>query len=135
MNNNQMWATLAAITAFFSLINTILALSLSKNNPMKNFYVFTALVLASTVKSGTLSAFMIFVERYEQLNDTFVEMAKATIAFAFVFHLQIAVTMGMGSSPKNQKALFALSIIYLVLAAISFYPLFFWERICDAEEL
>ena len=134
MNNNQMWATLAAITAFFSLINTIL-LVLIMSEFSQQFYVFTALVLASTVKSGTLSAFMIFVERYEQLNDTFVEMAKATIAFAFVFHLQIAVTMGMGSSPKNQKALFALSIIYLVLAAISFYPLFFWERICDAEEL
>ena len=130
MNKNQMWATLATITAFFSLINMILVLQLEDT-----FYVFTAVVLAGTIISGTTSALeIVYFKRYEELIDAFVRMAKWTIAFAVVFQLQIAVIVDMNNKP-TESAVLALSFIYLIVAAAGLCTLLFWSKICDAEEL
>ena len=125
MNKNQMWATLAAITALFSLINTILVVQSD---------VFTAVILAGTIIGGTASALeIIYFKWYEELIDAIVRIARWTIAFAVVFQLQIAVIVDMNNKPTEPSVL-ALSITYLIVAAAGLCTLLFWSKICNAED-
>ena len=137
MNKNQMWATLAAITAFFSLINTMLVLSLHEMGIaiLERFCDFTAVVLAGTIISGTFSALeIIHFKWYEELIDTFVRMAKWTIAFAVVSQLQIAVTRGKLLGNYIPNVVLAVSILYLIIIAAGLTNLFYWTKIFIAED-
>ena len=129
MSRNQICGILAAITAGFSFINMILVAQIKGT-----FFVFTAVVLACTIISGTASAIMIFVKSQDELNDAFVLIAKITIIIAISLQFFTAVEIRTYSATLSQintgskipNAVLAMSIIYLILAAAGLGALFIW---------
>ena len=120
----QICAILAAVTAVFSLINTILIsiwlkgpkvlLPLrSSKSELFDVYVYTAIVFTATFISGTISAIMIFIKPDAPYIGTFVDVAKATILVGIIIQLQTAVSIETDTSTAT--AVLAMSIIYLIV--------------------
>ena len=131
MSRNRIWGILAAITAGFSFINLILVAQIKKG---KDLFMLTAVVFACTIISGTASAVMIFVKSQDELNDAFVLIAKMTMLAAILFQLQTAVFIReYFKSNSKINAVFAMSIIYLIVAAAGLGALFVWTIMCSAE--